>query len=148
MAIRFYTKNDEYGDFCNFSMHGFELDGKYWLTVEHYFQAQKFAGTEFEEPIRLASNSNEAKKLGRENSEKMRVDWEYVKYDVMFKAVLRKFQTHEMLLKRLLNTGDEVLIESAPNDYFWGCGKDGTGQNNLGKILMKVRSACSSKFDS
>jgi hypothetical protein len=24
-------------------------------------------------------------------------------------------------------------------DYYWGCGKSGTGQNKLGKILMRVR---------
>ena len=40
----------------------------------------------------------------------------------------------------LLATGAEVLIEDAPDDYFWGRGADGTGANNLGKILMALRS--------
>lgn len=37
--------------FSNFSAHGFELDGKWWPTSEHYFQAQKFVGTPHMEEI-------------------------------------------------------------------------------------------------
>lgn len=46
MAIYFYKTKEKYGCFSN---HGFELKGKYWRTSEHYFQSQKFIGTEFEE---------------------------------------------------------------------------------------------------
>ncbi len=60
MTILFYKINDEYGCFSNFSKHGFELNGKYWMTSEHYFQAQKFAGTEFEEQVRLSATPMEA----------------------------------------------------------------------------------------
>lgn len=42
MAIKFHTVNEEYGCFSNFSKHGFKLDGKYWMTSEHYFKAKKF----------------------------------------------------------------------------------------------------------
>jgi ribA/ribD-fused uncharacterized protein len=39
-----------------------------------------------------------------------------------------------------LSTGDEEIVEDSPIDSYWGCGADGKGQNNLGKILMEVRS--------
>lgn len=39
----------------------------------------------------------------------------------------------------LLATGAEELIENAPTDYFWGCGRTGSGKNKLGHILMRVR---------
>ncbi|HKC73877.1 MAG TPA: NADAR family protein, partial [Chloroflexota bacterium] len=43
MTIYFYsTREKPYGCFSNFSPHGFELDGVWWPTSEHYFQAQKF----------------------------------------------------------------------------------------------------------
>ncbi len=54
-------------------------------------------------------------------------------------TVLRKFQTHAALTEMLLATGDEAIIENAPGDYYWGCGKDGSGLNRLGEILMAVR---------
>jgi predicted NAD-dependent protein-ADP-ribosyltransferase YbiA (DUF1768 family) len=30
-------------------------------------------------------------------------------------------------------------VENAPGDYYWGIGKNGTGLNKLGKILVSVR---------
>ena len=47
-AINFYSTAGEYGGFSNFSRHSVFLKGKRWPTTEHYFQAQKFAGTEHE----------------------------------------------------------------------------------------------------
>lgn len=64
MSIRFYKVNEAYGCFSNFSKHGFELDGKYWITSEHYFQAQKFVGSDFEEEVRLAKTPMEAARMG------------------------------------------------------------------------------------
>ena len=62
-----------------------------------------------------------------------------IKDDVMRRAVLQKFQTHDEIGYILLETGDELIVENAPGDYYWGCGKDGTGKNKLGLILMEVR---------
>jgi len=52
MTIYFYTTNNEFGEFSNFSKHGVELDGLWWKTTEHYFQAQKFLDQEYKEKIR------------------------------------------------------------------------------------------------
>jgi hypothetical protein len=57
----------------------------------------------------------------------------------MRKAVLRKFETHADIRKILLSTDDEPIVENSPVDYYWGCGKDGSGKNQLGLILMEVR---------
>ncbi len=69
----------------------------------------------------------------------MRLDWEIVKTNIMRQAVLKKFLTHADIREVLLTTGDQLLVENSPRDYFWGCGADHTGQNHLGKILMSVR---------
>src|SRR5271166_1010273 len=115
MTIYFYTTIDEYGCFSNFSRHGFELDGPYWPTAEHYFQAQKFAGTEHQQRITRARTPKDAAQLGRDRSMPLRADWESVKDDVMRRAVLRKFETHQAMRDVLLGTGDEELVENA-----WG----------------------------
>lgn len=139
MTIYFYSTTGDYGCFSNFSRHGFELDGKYWRTSEHYFQAQKFAGTEFEEKVRLAPSAKEAANLGRRRDFPLRSDWEQVKDDVMRRAVLKKFETHADIREVLIATGDQELVENTRGDYYWGCGKDDTGKNMLGIILMEVR---------
>jgi ribA/ribD-fused uncharacterized protein len=139
MTIYFYSTTDPHGFLSNFSPHGFHLDGHHWPTVEHYFQAQKFVGTPQEGRIRRAASPKEAKRLGRDRSVPLRPDWESVKDDVMRQAVLRKFETHADLRELLLASGDEELVENAPNDYYWGCGADGSGKNRLGHILIEVR---------
>jgi ribA/ribD-fused uncharacterized protein len=140
MAIYFYVAREEpYGCFSNFSPHGVDLDGAWWPTVEHYFQAQKFAGTPHAEAVRRARSPKDAKNLGHDRKHPLRPDWEQVKDDVMRRAVLHKFATHDKIRAVLLGTGDELLVENAPHDYYWGCGADGSGQNKLGTILMEVR---------
>src|SRR4051812_1687361 len=109
MTILFYTTIDEYGCFCNFSRHGVELDGKYWPSVEHYFQGQKFAGTAHAERIRCARTPKDAKRLGHDKTVSLRADWEQVKDEVMRQAVLKKFQTHAKIREVLLATGEEEL---------------------------------------
>jgi len=141
MPIYFYTPQEEpYGCFSNFSWHGVEIDGVYWRTVEHYFQAQKFPQSQdYQESIRRAATPKAAKNLGRTREVPIRDDWDVVRDDVMYIAVLKKFATHTDIQAILLGTYDETLIEAAPTDWYWGAGSDGTGLNKLGKILMRVR---------
>ena len=139
--ISVYVPSDKYGFLCNFSAHGFALDDRYWPTVEHYFQAQKFAETEDEERIRISRPPKEAKNLGQTRKLPLRFDWEDVKVHVMRAALIAKFTTHSSLRESLIATGDEELVENAPTDYFWGCGKLGGGQSMLGKLLMETRQA-------
>lgn len=139
MTIYFYTKTDEYGDFSNFSKHGIEVNGLWWPTVEHFFQAQKFKDAEYQERIRNAYTPKQAAELGRSRKMPIRSDWESTKDQIMFAAVLKKFQTHNKLANLLLSTGSQDIVENAPGDYYWGIGRDGTGLNVLGKILCSVR---------
>jgi hypothetical protein len=65
--------------------------------------------------------------------------WNDIKYDVMKECCFAKFHQNEDLLKMLLETGEEELIEASPYDNYWGTGRDGDGLNMLGKVLMEVR---------
>jgi N-glycosidase YbiA len=138
-VIHFYSPKDDYGCFSNFSKHRVFLKGKYWPTSEHYFQAQKFAGTDHEEEVRNCKTAREAANLGRSREQPLRPDWESIKLDVMREVVRAKFTRHEELTAVLLGTGDAVLVEHTVNDNYWGDGGDGSGQNWLGRILMEVR---------
>ncbi len=139
MTIYFYSTIDPYGVFSNFSRYGVEIDGLWWPTTEHYFQAQKFEDAVYREKIRNAPSAKEAANLGRSRKMPIRTDWEQVKDEVMRRAVLKKFETHKDIRELLLRTGEEEIVENAPGDYYWGCGKDGTGLNRLGTILQEVR---------
>jgi len=137
--IQFYSTTGEFGCFSNFSRHSIFLKGKRWPTTEHYFQAQKFSGTEHEEEIRKASKPMLAASMGRQRKRPLRRDWESVKDSIMLDAVRAKFTQHEELKLILLGSGDAVLVEHTANDSYWGDGGDGSGKNMLGIILMRVR---------
>jgi ribA/ribD-fused uncharacterized protein len=141
-AVYFYSKVAAYHELSNFSPHGFSLGGVYWPTVEHYFQAQKFpSDPDYQDRIRRARTPGEAKSLGRSREVALRPDWEQVKEDVMRTAVRAKFTAHPGLAALLLGTGSVPLVENAPSDYYWGCGRTGTGKNRLGVLLMELRAA-------
>ena len=58
----------------------------------------------------------------------------------MYEGLVHKFTQNKELGKQLLETKDNKLIEHTKNDKFWADGGNGTGQNKLGILLMKVRS--------
>jgi N-glycosidase YbiA len=137
--LLFYRINEPCGGFSNFSPHPVELKGRIWPTSEHYFQAQKFAGTEHEEAVRLAKSPMVAARMGRSRQRPLRPDWETAKDDIMREALRAKFDQHHELRSLLLSTQDAQLVEHTANDRYWGDGGDGTGKNRLGQLLMELR---------
>lgn len=142
MTIYFYKVDAPYGCFSNFSPHPIHCRGLDWLTVEHYYQAHKFVGSQHQELVTLireAATPELAAALGRNPQYQVRSDWEEVKLEVMWEGVLTKFSTHLEIQSVLLATNDELIVEDSPTDYYWGCGLNGDGRNELGKMLMAVR---------
>jgi N-glycosidase YbiA len=131
--IYFYARANSYFEFSNFYIRPFTLEGRTWLTVEHYFQAMKSRDEVTREMIRKTSTPAVAKKIGV--SIELREDWEEVKEEMMYKAVRAKFSQHEDLRRMLLATGDALLHENSPKDMYWGV----LGKDRLGVILMRVR---------
>jgi N-glycosidase YbiA len=149
VPIYFYKADAPYGCFSNFSPHAIELDGKSWQTVEHYYQAHKYQGTDREdlmERIRTAKTPELAAEIGRNPQYQMRRDWDDRKCEIMYCAVWKKFSTHLDIQRILVDTGEVEIIEDSPVDYFWGCGGDRTGANHLGQILMKIRQEIQGKL--
>jgi hypothetical protein len=140
-VIRFYSASAEYGELSNFALYEITLGGVRWPTSEHYFQAQKFADARDQEAIRAARTPMLAATMGRDRRRKLRRDWERVKLAVMREAVEAKFRQHDDLRALLLATGDARLVEHTELDDFWGDGGDGSGRNELGRILVAVREA-------
>ncbi|WP_329305961.1 NADAR family protein [Streptomyces sp. NBC_01260] len=148
MTIYFYGADEvPHGCFSNFSDHGLDLDGRWWPTSEHYFQAQKFIGTRHADLIRRARTPLRAAELGRDPSKPMRRDWERAKDDVMRRAMAAKFLTHADIRGILLSTGDEEIVEDTTADHYWGRGRTGSGKNMLGRILMRTRGRLRAEFD-
>ena len=50
-----------------------------------------------------------------------------------------KLEQHPYIQKKLLETGDLLIVEDLPKDSFWGWGPNRDGENQLGKIWMRLR---------
>lgn len=85
MTIYFYSTKDKYGEFSNFSNHGVKLDGKWWQTTEHYYQAQKFEDDSYKETVRNATTPKTAANLGRSHDSPIKDNWEEIKEEIMKK---------------------------------------------------------------
>lgn len=86
-----------------------------------------------------------AKRAGR--NVLLRQDWEDIKEQVMYEVCFAKFTQNPDLGKKLVETGDAILVEGNDwNDRVWGMVK-GVGQNKLGKILMRIREEIKDNFN-
>lgn len=131
----------------NFHPCTIEFQGIKYPSVEHYYVAMKIKTDQqiegrnitlidCREMISRMKDTAKVKQLGK--ILKLRKDWELIKLDTMLFGVREKFKDED-LRQMLLDTGDQELVEGNNwGDKFWGVSA-GEGQNNLGKILMKVR---------
>ena len=126
----------EYSFLSNFYIAPVTWEGVTYQSSEAAFQSAKTI--DHGERISFSElNPSQAKRKGRRIH--IRHDWEEVKYDIMYEICLAKFTQNEDLKLKLLATGDEHLEEGNTwGDTIWGT-VNGQGQNNLGKILMRIR---------
>jgi len=129
---------EEYEFLSNFYPVQVFFDGMLYANSEAAYQAQKCASME-ERAAFAPLSADEAKRMGR--SVALRSDWEDVKIPLMRQIVRAKFEQHPYLAKRLLETDEKPLLEGNYwKDLFWGVVmKTGEGRNELGKILMALR---------
>ncbi len=139
MAIKFYKEFGDYGYLATYSNHGFYVNNKYYKTSEHYYQSKKFTDESLINKVLECETPKEASNIGRDRKNKPRENWRLIKCDVMYDAVMYKFSSNQILMDKLISTGDEEIIEETVKEDFWGCGINKTGSNNYGKILCMVR---------
>ena len=125
----------KYSFLSNFYLVPLYHDGIWFTSSESAFQASK--ATNILVKLRFANLSpSDAKNLGRKIE--LRSDWEKVKINIMKEILYQKFLIPNLFTK-LLDTDDAILEEGNTwGDAFWGK-VNGSGENNLGKILMEIR---------
>jgi len=116
-------------------------EGFLYPSLEHAYAASKTDDPGVKLKIQCCSTPGDAKEWLAGHSMQPAISWTIQKkLLVMEELLFLKFGGKEPLLTRaLMTTGNIELIEGNDwEDTFWGvC--NGTGENNLGKLLMKVR---------
>ena len=138
-VIGFYPR--EFYTFDNFSSFKVEWNGYLFASVEEAYQAASFMGSDEElvEKIKKSHSADEAQRISYANRDKRREDWDDVKISIMEELLRLKIEQNPYVKKKLLQTEDYMIVEDSPKDDFWGWGSNRNGQNNLGKLWMKLR---------
>ena len=124
-----------------------------WYNAEQYMMYHKARLCRDDETLQLIikeQDPSKLKQLGRQIKNFDQESWDAIKSGVVRAGNLMKFAQNVDLLYFLLNTGDKVLVEAAPNDPIWGVGmrqddpdiidpRNWKGSNLLGFTLMSVR---------
>jgi hypothetical protein len=131
----------------------FYVDLDKYCCAEQYIMAEKarlFNDETVEEKIMLSVDPREIKALGKQVKNFNQKTWDKVKLSIVLSGNYYKFTQNKAMLRYLLNTDDQVLVEASPLDRIWGIGltADSTeaknpdqwqGQNLLGFALMQLR---------
>ncbi|TFK43959.1 DUF1768-domain-containing protein, partial [Crucibulum laeve] len=141
-AIRFDQNDMRYIGFMNHSPHRVMYLNKTYPTATHLFEALKFleGHPRIAEEIRTVQDVHQVYPKSARYQQYERRDWGMVFLQMMERAIVHKFKQHPDLRSLLLETGNLALLYMDTADAYWGMGPDGeTGENQLGKLLMKVR---------
>lgn len=136
----------KYKFLSNFYPAEFEYEGRIYKTVEHAYQEQKTLDEDRRKEIREAPTAFASAKLGRSKDTILREDWFEIKKVVMQPLVYAKFKQNPDLARKLILTDDAYLMEGNywHDNYFGNCSckkchEGESGQNWLGRILMRIR---------
>lgn len=147
--VCFYEQ--EFYVLSNFSAFTLKWKGYKFDTSEAAYHWEKFPdvpnNSALLNPSRLATrgailyapSAHEAFKISARCISVRRPDWDGVKVDVMREILRAKVEQHEYVRRKLLQTGERMLVENSWRDGFWGWGPNCDGQNMLGKLWMEIR---------
>jgi hypothetical protein len=129
-----------------FSAHRIEIWGEVFATVEHAYQASRIIPGPARDAIKNAPSPKDAWREGQKykNDPACQVIG-FDKYAVMEEIFRAKLDQHADIARILRESGDRELLKVWPTDYYWGTGADNSGENQMGKIWMKLRAELSSE---
>lgn len=116
----------------------FEWHGLVYGSAEAAFQASKCTD-ESERKVLASCSPDKAVLKGKEIVPYS--DWEESRLVIMESIIRAKFEQNPILMRRLKETGTRLLVNgNNKQETYWGVDLySWQGENNLGKIIMKIR---------
>ncbi len=128
-------------DLSPFSAHEIVVDGIICKTLEHAYQALRLKPGAERDDVLATRSPIDAWHRGQKYKHNPALQIEnHDKYMFMERLCRIKLQQHDDIRQVLLDTQGRELVKVSNTDYYWGTGTDGTGENMLGNIWMKLRS--------
>ena len=126
MNIRsFHNPDEQNGYLSNRHLSDFKIDSIRFSSMEQYMMYKKaiiFEDTEIAKKILKTKDVSGIKALGRQVSNYNDTYQNGVRQIIVYKGLIAKFSQNDDLKKRLLNTGNDILVECAVQDKIRGIG--------------------------
>jgi ribA/ribD-fused uncharacterized protein len=123
-----------------FSAHIIQLWGETFYTAEHAYQAGRIKPGKERDEIKSAPSPLDAWRVGQKYKHDPELQVEGLDKDVLMEEVFRaKLAQHPDIAEILKESQGHGLLKIYPTDYYWGTGADGSGENRMGKLWMKLR---------
>lgn len=135
------VKNSEKNGFSNSSFYPVELPGIgiFPNSEVAFFALRNLDDNNYINDLIESKNSHFAKIIA-DNYEKINGSLtQDINLDYMYTILKLKFNQNSILRDKLLMTGFRPIINHNKFDNFWGDNGDGSGNNFLGKLLVKIR---------
>jgi predicted NAD-dependent protein-ADP-ribosyltransferase YbiA (DUF1768 family) len=133
MSIKLFNPADKpFGQLSNNYNDIINIDNQEWKSVSHYIYSN-MSSFLYVNNVKKSS-MNDLHSTFKKYKQKAEDD---ILTDALIKALKVKFQNPE-ILKILLSTEDNPINYISDNSFL-GIGKDGYGQNKLGKIMVQIR---------
>ena len=123
-----------------FSAHRIEIWGEVFPTFEHAYQASRIKPGPEREAIKNAASPMDAWRESQKHKNDPGLMVTNFDKDAVLEELFRaKLAQHPDIAEILKESGDRELLKVYDTDYYWGTGADGSGQNKMGKLWMKLR---------
>ena len=124
-----------------FSAHPVNIWGEVFATAEHAYQASRIKAGVERDAIKNARSPLDAWREGQKYKNNPELQIPNFDKDVVMEKIFRaKMAQHPDITEILKESGTRELLKVYETDYYWGTGKDGSGENRMGKLWMKLRS--------
>lgn len=122
-----------------FSAHRISIWGETFATAEHAYQASRILHGPEREAIVNAPSPMDAWREGQKYKNRLELAVPHFDKAAVMEEIFRaKLAQHQDIADVLRHTGQRGL-HKVWDDAYWGTGRDGGGQNVMGKIWMKLR---------
>lgn len=121
------------------SVRSVQLEGEAWRSAEHYVHAMLAGSPALAEKTKACASALEAYKLNKPWYRSKKPDWKNLRRVYMTRALYTLVQMYPEVKADLMESGQQLLVETSQYDHYWGIGRDLRGENMTGKIWMDIR---------
>ncbi|RYG60556.1 MAG: NADAR family protein [Alphaproteobacteria bacterium] len=123
-----------------FSAHQIDIWGESFATVEHAYHWARFNTGPERDAVKAAKSPLECLHLSHIFKKREGVLNPVFDKDAIMEELFRaKLTQHPHVAEILKLTGQRGLVKVIGVDPYWGTGPDGSGENRMGKLWLKLR---------